>query len=127
MLDPASIRQAAEIIKKGGLVAFQTETVYGLGANTFNPIAVARVFEVKKRPHFDQLIVHVASQGDLDKLVSEIPSDAKKVVEQFWPGPLTIVLLKKEEVPEIVTSGLPTVAVRMPGHPKALRLIKRAR
>lgn len=126
MLDPGSIRQAAEIIKKGGLVAFPTETVYGLGANTFNPIAVARIFEVKKRPHFDPLIVHVASQGDLKKLVSEIPSDAKKVIEQFWPGPLTIVLLKKEEVPEIVTSGLPTVAVRMPRHPMALSLIERA-
>jgi L-threonylcarbamoyladenylate synthase len=81
---------------------------------------------VKKRPHFDPLIVHVASQGDLGKLVSEIPSDAKKVIEQFWPGPLTIVLLKREEVPEIVTSGLPTVAVRMPRHPMALNLIKEA-
>lgn len=126
MLDPESIRQAAEIIKKGGLVAFPTETVYGLGANAFNPIAVARIFEVKKRPHFDPLIVHVASQGDLGKLVSEIPSDARKVIDQFWPGPLTIVLLKKEEVPEIVTSGLPTVAVRMPRHAMALSLIERA-
>src|SRR4030043_2157115 len=126
MLDPGSIRQAAGLIKKGGLVAFPTETVYGLGANAFNPIAVARIFEVKKRPHFDPLIVHVASQGDLDKLGSEIPSDAKKVMKQFWPGPLTIVLLKKEEVPEIVTSGLPTVAVRMPRHPMTLSLIELA-
>lgn len=121
-----AVHQAAEVLRKGGIVAFPTETVYGLGANTFNPIAVARIFEVKKRPHFDPLIVHVASQGDLDKLVSEIPSDAKKVMEQFWPGPLTIVLLKKEEVPEIVTSGLPTVAVRMPRHSMALSLIERA-
>jgi L-threonylcarbamoyladenylate synthase len=120
------ILRAAEIIKKGGLVAFPTETVYGLGANAFNPIAVARIFEVKKRPHFDPLIVHVASRSDLNKLVSEIPSNANKVVEQFWPGPLTIVLSKKEEVPEIVTSGLPTVAVRMPRHPMALSLIKEA-
>jgi L-threonylcarbamoyladenylate synthase len=118
-----TVDQAAEILRKGGIVAFPTETVYGLGANTFNPIAVARIFEVKKRPYFDPLIVHVASQGGLDKLVSEIPPDAKKVIEQFWPGPLTIVLLKKEEVPEIVTSGLPTVAVRMPRHPMALSLI----
>jgi L-threonylcarbamoyladenylate synthase len=122
-----AVHQAAEILRKGGIGAFPTETVYGLGANTFNPIAVARIFEVKKRPHFDPLIVHVASQGDLDKLVSEIPSDARKVIEQFWPGPLTIVLLKKEEVPEIVTSGLLTVAVRMPRHPMALSLIKEAR
>src|SRR4030043_1882864 len=126
MENAEAVHQAAEILRKGGIVAFPTETVYGLGANTFNPIAVARIFEVKKRPHFDPLIVHVASQGDLDKLVSEIPSDAKKVIEQFWPGPLTIVLLKKEEVPEIVTSGLPTVAVRMPRHPMALSLIKEA-
>src|SRR4030042_2021693 len=126
MLDPGSIRQAAEIIKKGGLVAFPTETVYGLGADAFNPIAVARIFEVKKRPHFDPLIVHVATQGDLGKLVSSIPSDAKRVIDKFWPGPLTIVLLKKEEVPEIVTSGLSTVAVRMPRHPMALSLIGHA-
>jgi L-threonylcarbamoyladenylate synthase len=121
-----AVYQAAEILRRGGIVAFPTETVYGLGADAFNPIAVARVFEVKRRPHFDPLIVHVAGQGDLDKLVSEIPSDARKVIEQFWPGPLTIVLLKKEEVPEIVTSGLPTVAVRMPRHPMALSLIRRA-
>jgi L-threonylcarbamoyladenylate synthase len=121
-----AVHQAAEILRKGGIVAFPTETVYGLGANTFNPIAVARIFEVKKRPHFDPLIVHVASQGDLDQLVSEIPTDAKKLIEQFWPGPLTIVLLKKKEVPEIVTSGLSTVAVRMPRHPMALSLIKEA-
>jgi L-threonylcarbamoyladenylate synthase len=121
-----AVQQAAEILRRGGLVAFPTETVYGLGADAFNPIAVARVFEVKKRPHFDPLIVHVASQGDLDKLVSEIPSDAKKVMGKFWPGPLTIVLVKKEEVPDIVTSGLPTVAVRMPRHPMSLSLIKEA-
>jgi len=126
MKNAEAVHEAAEILRKGEIVAFPTETVYGLGANAFNPIAVARIFEVKRRPHFDPLIVHVASQGDLDKLVNEIPSDAKKVVEQFWPGPLTIVLLKKEDVPEIVTSGLSTVAVRMPRHPMALSLIKEA-
>jgi L-threonylcarbamoyladenylate synthase len=119
-----AVHQAAKILRKGGIVAFPTETVYGLGADVFNPIAIARIFEAKKRPHFDPLIVHVASRGDLDKLVSAIPSDAKRVVELFWPGPLTIVLLKKEEVPEIVTSGLPTVAVRMPRHSMALSLIE---
>jgi L-threonylcarbamoyladenylate synthase len=126
MKDHQAIRQAAEIIKKGGLVAFPTETVYGLGADAFNPIAVVRIFEVKKRPHFDPLIVHVAGQGDLDRLVVEIPSQAKSLMEEFWPGPLTIVLLKRENVPDIVTSGLPTVGVRMPRHPMIMSLIEHA-
>jgi L-threonylcarbamoyladenylate synthase len=118
------IHRAAEIIRKGGIVAFPTETVYGLGADAFNPIAVARIFEVKGRPYFDPLIVHVANPSDLDKLVIEIPSKAKKLIGQFWPGPLTVVLLKKENLPDIVTAGLPTVAVRMPKHPMALNLIE---
>ncbi len=117
------IQQAAEIIKKGGVVAFPTETVYGLGADAFNPLAVARIFEVKKRPHFDPLIVHVAHHDDLERLVIEIPSNAIKLIERFWPGPLTVVLLKKVDVPDIVTSGLPTLAVRMPRHPMTLSLI----
>ena len=120
------IRKAAEIIKRGGIVAFPTETVYGLGANAFNPLAVARIFEVKRRPYFDPLIVHVASHGDPEKLVIDIPSDAKKLMERFWPGPLTVVLLKREEVPDIVTAGLPSVAIRMPKHEMALSLIKQA-
>ncbi len=126
MRDKEIIHKAAEILKKGGLVAFPTETVYGLGADAFNPLAVARVFEVKKRPHFDPLIVHVAGHSDLDKLVMEIPSNAIKLTERFWPGPLTVVLLKKEDVPDIVTSGLPTIAVRMPKHPMTLSLIELA-
>jgi L-threonylcarbamoyladenylate synthase len=126
MLDPGSIRQAAEIIKKGGLVAFPTETVYGLGANAFNPFAVARIFEVKRRPYFDPLIVHVSDPADLKKLVIKVPPDAKKLMERFWPGPLTVVLLKKDEVPDIVNAGLPTVAIRMPKHPMALSLIEQA-
>jgi L-threonylcarbamoyladenylate synthase len=126
MRDNKAIREAAEIIKKGGLVAFPTETVYGLGADAFNPIAVARVFEVKQRPYFDPLIVHVASDGDLGKLVTGIPSDAKKLIDRFWPGPLTVVLLKKEEVPDIVNAGLPTVAIRMPKHPMAMSFIEQA-
>ncbi len=119
-------RKGAEIIRRGGLVAFPTETVYGLGADAFNPIAVARVFEVKKRPYFDPLIVHLATLKDLDRLVREIPSKAERLIEKFWPGPLTLVLFKKEEVPEIVTSGLQTVAVRMPKHPMTLQLIQLA-
>jgi L-threonylcarbamoyladenylate synthase len=117
------VRRAAEIIKKGGLVAFPTETVYGLGANAFAPLAVARIFEVKRRPYFDPLIVHIDDRSHLEKLVKEISPDAERLTERFWPGPLTVVLSKREEVPEIVTAGLPTVAVRMPNHPMALRLI----
>lgn len=117
------IDRAAEIIKRGGIVAFPTETVYGLGADAFNPMAVARIFEVKQRPYFDPLIVHVASHNDLNQLVTEIPSGAMRLMERFWPGPLTLVLLKKEEVPEIVTAGNPSIAVRMPRHPIALSLI----
>jgi L-threonylcarbamoyladenylate synthase len=123
MKDKEIIHKAAQIIKKGGIIAFPTETVYGLGADAFNPLAVARIFEVKKRPHFDPLIVHVAGHSDLDKLVMEIPSNAIKLMERFWPGPLTVVLLKKGDVPDIVTSGLPTIAVRMPKHPMTLSLI----
>ena len=105
-------------------MAFPTETVYGLGADAFNPIAVARIFEVKRRPTFDPLIVHVASPAGLDSLVKNIPLNAARLIEKFWPGPLTFVLLKREEVPDIVTAGLPSVAVRMPDHPMALKLIE---
>jgi L-threonylcarbamoyladenylate synthase len=124
MSDNQTIHRAAEIIKEGGIVAFPTETVYGLGADAFNPLAVARIFEVKRRPYFDPLIVHVASSSNVEKLVKEIPSNAKKLIEKFWPGPLTVVLLKEEDVPDIVSAGLPTVAIRMPNHPIALALIK---
>jgi len=124
MKDAEAIRQAAEIIRQGGIVAFPTETVYGLGADAYNPLAVARIFEVKRRPYFDPLIVHIADPGHLRKLVKEIPSGAKRLTEKLWPGPLTVVLLKEENIPDIVTAGLPTVAVRMPDHPMALSLIK---
>jgi L-threonylcarbamoyladenylate synthase len=124
--DTEAIRQAAEIIRKGGIVAFPTETVYGLGADAFNPLAVARIFEVKKRPYFDPLIVHVSSPSDIERLVAEIPTNAKKLMDRFWPGPLTVVLLKREEIPDIVTAGLPTVALRMPKHKMALSLIELA-
>jgi L-threonylcarbamoyladenylate synthase len=127
MDDAQAIYQAAEIIKKGGIVAFPTETVYGLGADSFNPLAVARIFEVKRRPHFDPLIVHVANPADVKNLVKEIPSNANKLIERFWPGPLTVVLFKEENIPDIVTAGLPTVAIRMPNHPMALSLIKESR
>jgi L-threonylcarbamoyladenylate synthase len=127
MEEVETIRQAAEIIKTGGVVAFPTETVYGLGADAFDPIAVARIFEIKNRPSFDPLIVHVADLDEMSRLATVIPISAEKLIERFWPGPLTIVFLKKEEVPDIVTAGLPTVAIRMPRHPIALQLIREAR
>jgi L-threonylcarbamoyladenylate synthase len=120
------IQQAAEIIKQGGVVAFPTETVYGLGADALNPLAVARVFEIKDRPYFDPLIVHIADLNEMSRLVTGFPPDADKLIQRCWPGPLTIVLFKTEEVPDLVTAGLPTVAIRMPSHPMALRLIKEA-
>jgi len=127
MKNAGTIRQAAEIIRQGGIVAFPTETVYGLGADAYNPLAVARVFEVKRRPFFDPLIVHIASPAHLKKLVKDIPSSARKLTEKLWPGPLTVVLFKEEHIPDIVTAGLPTVALRMPSHPMALSLIKESK
>jgi len=124
--DDQKIHRAAAIIRGGGIVAFPTETVYGLGADAFNPLAVARIFEIKNRPYFDPLIIHIADLSDLSKLVIDLPHHAERLVKKFWPGPLTIVLLKKDEVPDIVTAGLPTVAVRMPKHLIALDLIKEA-
>lgn len=120
------IAKAAEIIKNGGLVSFPTETVYGLGADAFNPSAVAGIFEAKKRPFFDPLIVHIADINTLDKLCRNIDKRAEKIAEHFWPGPLTLVLEKKNIIPDIVTSGLSSVAVRIPSHPVAHSLIKAA-
>lgn len=122
--DPKNIETAALILRRGGLVAFPTETVYGLGADAQNEMAVSRIFEVKKRPSFDPLIVHVASPRQAFGLWREVPAAAKSLIQVFWPGPLTIVLSKSEIVPDIVTSGLPTVAVRMPKNDTALALIR---
>ncbi|MCL4549312.1 MAG: L-threonylcarbamoyladenylate synthase [Bacteroidetes bacterium] len=119
-----TITAAAGIIKQGGLVAFPTETVYGLGADALNPIAVAKIFEVKKRPTFNPLILHIAEKSSLKKFVTFNDKKVDLLIEKFWPGPLTLVLPKTEIVPDIVTSGNPTVAVRMPDHPVALHLIK---
>lgn len=120
------IHEAAGIIKNGGIVAFPTETVYGLGADAFNAEAVARIYEIKARPQFDPLIVHVCSMKELSLLCKRVDDQLSLLAEKFWPGPLTIVVPKKETVPGIVTSGLPTVAVRMPDHPLALELISRS-
>ncbi len=120
--DSKSIQRAADQINSGGVVAFPTETVYGLGADAFNTSAVAQIFEIKNRPHFDPLIVHIADLNDLER-IAEVNDLALKLARKFWPGPLTLVLKKQKNIPDLVTSGLPTVAVRMPNHPVALELI----
>lgn len=115
-----AVREACALLRAGEIVALPTETVYGLGADAFNPAAVAKVFEAKERPSFDPLIVHIASRGDL-KNVAIVPPEIEETVGQltgaFWPGPLTLVLPKHPDVPDLVTSGLPTVAVRQSAHP----------
>jgi len=118
-----SISEAAQIIKKGGVVAFPTETVYGLGANALNPFAVAKIFEMKERPSFDPMIVHIASFDDLATLSKGINENVMRLIKCFWPGPLTIVLPKSDIIPDIVTSGLNTVGIRMPNNEIALDLI----
>ena len=123
---PEGLRIAGEIIRGGGLVAFPTETVYGLGANALSAEAVARIFEAKGRPRFDPVIVHVAAPEEAEALWSEVPPLARALMERFWPGPLTIVLPKRDVIPDIVTAGLPTVAIRMPAHEAALGLIRAA-
>lgn len=119
-----NIKKAAEIIRKGGVVVFPTETVYGLGGDALNPKAVARIYEIKNRPNFDPLIVHVCSIDMARSLVLEIDEVSLKLMERFWPGPLTIVLPKKDHVPDITTAGLKTVALRMPSSKVALKLIE---
>jgi L-threonylcarbamoyladenylate synthase len=122
----SDLSKAGELIRAGQLVAFPTETVYGLGADALNPKAVARIFEAKSRPHFDPLIVHVSRLQDLEPLVAVVPPMAQRLAARFWPGPLTMVLLKTTRVPDLVTSGLHTVAVRIPRHPLAQKLLEAA-
>src|SRR5690606_15137894 len=118
------IKLAAELLKAGKLVAIPTETVYGLAANGFNAVAIAEVFAAKGRPHFDPLILHIANMDQVSQLATHFPKDAKKLVERFWPGPLTIVLPKSDSVPDIATSGLETVGIRMPNHPLTRQLLQ---
>jgi L-threonylcarbamoyladenylate synthase len=120
------IKRGAEIITAGNLVAFPTETVYGLGANAFDPVAVAKVFETKERPSFDPLIVHICEISQISNLYNGNDERVFKLAEKFWPGPLTMVLPKKTTVPDIVTSGLNTVAVRMPSNEIARGLIRQS-
>lgn len=123
MVTDDALQRAAAILRRGGLVAFPSETVYGLGADATNPTAAARIFEAKQRPHFDPLIVHLRDASWLERFVSAVNADAAKLAKSFWPGPLTLVLPKRSLIPDIVTAGLPTVAVRVPSHPVAHALI----
>lgn len=122
-----SLELAADCLRNGGLVAFPTETVYGLGANALNPIAVAKIFDAKERPTFDPLIVHIAYLEQLDELYAKpINPLVLELAKYFWPGPLTIVQPKSAIVPDLVTSDLDSVAVRMPSHPLAHKLLEMA-
>jgi L-threonylcarbamoyladenylate synthase len=117
------VAKARELLSRGLLVGIPTETVYGLAANALNPDAVLQIFEVKNRPHFDPLIAHGASADSLREYVTSFPDWAKTLADKFWPGPLTIVLPKKDSIPDIVTSGMPTVAIRVPNHPLTYELL----
>ncbi|TGC07925.1 L-threonylcarbamoyladenylate synthase [Methanolobus halotolerans] len=119
-----TVGEAAEMIKKGGTVAFPTETVYGLGADAVNPAAVKAVFRAKGRPADNPLIVHVASKEQCEELASTIPEKAYTLIDRFWPGPLTLILERKQIVPDITTGGLDTVALRMPDNRIAMELIR---
>jgi L-threonylcarbamoyladenylate synthase len=121
-----ALERAAQILRDGGLVALPTETVYGLGANALDAAAVERIFAAKQRPAWDPIIVHVADEAMLNGLVEQIPEAARKLMKAFWPGPLTLLLPRTSAVPDAVTAGRPLVGVRMPAHPVALELIRRA-
>lgn len=118
------IIKAKHLLQTGELVAIPTETVYGLAANALNTDAVLKIFETKNRPHFDPLIVHVSSIEQAKALVEDLPSNARLLAEKFWPGPLTLLLKKKQIIPDLVTSGLDTVGIRMPSHPLTLELLR---
>jgi L-threonylcarbamoyladenylate synthase len=122
--NPEKIRIAGEIIKRGGLVAFPTETVYGLGANALNADAVLELFEAKRRPLDNPPIIHIENTNDVYKLAVRVPSEAKQIMQRFWPGPLTLIFKRSPVIPSVTVAGLDTVAIRMPKHPVALMLIK---
>lgn len=123
-IDREAVREAGEILKAGGLVAFPTETVYGLGGNALDEKAAERIYEAKGRPSDNPLIIHIAELSALDRIVTEVPEKARKLAERYWPGPLTMIFKKSSCVPYGTTGGLETVAVRMPNHPIALELIR---
>ena len=126
----SALRQAAQILRTGGLVALPTETVYGLGANALDQTAVEKIFLAKQRPAWDPIIVHIGGddcgKAILNELVTEVPDAARKLMLAFWPGPLTLLLPRSAAVPDVVTAGRTLVGVRMPAHPVALALIRRA-
>ncbi|MBV9772777.1 MAG: threonylcarbamoyl-AMP synthase [Gemmatimonadetes bacterium] len=124
--DPGAIAHAAEVLRRGGLVAFPTETVYGLGAHALDPEAVARIYAAKGRPSYNPLIVHLADAADAAALASEWPEAAERLAAAFWPGPLTLVVPRRPEIPDAVTAGLPSVALRVPAHPVAHALLRAA-
>jgi L-threonylcarbamoyladenylate synthase len=124
---PASaeaISRAVELLHQGQVIGLPTETVYGLAGDGLNPDALARIFEVKQRPLFDPLILHFADAAGAFALAEQIPTSARELAQRFWPGPLTLVLLKKNLVPDLATSGLPNVALRVPAHPVAQALLR---
>lgn len=125
-IDENKLSQAANIIKNGGLVAFPTETVYGLGANGLDEDAVKKIYIAKERPQDNPLILHVSSMDEVSRLVDKIPQEARLCMDKFWPGPLTIILNRSKLVPDIITAGLDSVAIRMPNNPIALKLIEMA-
>ena len=124
--DPALVADAARVLRAGGLVAFPTETVYGLGANALDAAAVQRIFAAKGRPSFNPLIAHVADADGARALTTAWPEAAERLARAFWPGPLTLVLPKRAHVPDVLTAGLPAVAVRVPAHAVALALLRAA-
>ncbi|MEE3285304.1 MAG: L-threonylcarbamoyladenylate synthase, partial [Planctomycetota bacterium] len=125
-INAEQIEAAAATLRDGGLVAFPTETVYGLGADATNATAVAKIFDAKDRPRFDPIIVHLADAGDLETATTSVSPVADLLARTFWPGPLTMVLPRGETIPPIVSAGLPTVGVRVPDHPIATQLIQLA-
>lgn len=126
-IDSALIDEAGKIIRAGGLVAFPTETVYGLGADAENPEASRRIYSAKGRPSDNPLIVHISDFSQLEEIAAELPADAKRLSDAFWPGPMTLIVRKNDRIPAETTGGLDTVAVRMPSHPIALKLIEQSR
>ncbi|HBL35798.1 MAG TPA: threonylcarbamoyl-AMP synthase [Firmicutes bacterium] len=122
--DPKALAKAATILRRGGLVAFPTETVYGLGAVIYNRASVENIFTVKGRPGDNPLIVHIYKQEQLAEIALAVPEQALILAQRFWPGPLTMILPKKERIPAEVSAGLPTVAIRLPSHPVAQELLR---
>ena len=125
-IDTDVMEQAGKLIAEGELVAFPTETVYGLGGDALDPDASRKIYAAKGRPSDNPLIVHIADFDDMKRVASEVPEQAKKLADAFWPGPLTMIVWKSDAVPEATTGGMQTVAVRMPNHPVALELIRRS-